>query len=74
MRHVNTSTSNLAVTLNSVPSAPGIISGNTNVCSGTSQVYSVAAVPGATVYTWGIPGGWSGFSNANSITATIWFK
>ncbi len=66
----NTSTSNLAVTVNSVPSAPGIISGNTNVCSGTSQVYSVAAVPGATVYTWGIPGGWSGFSNTNSITAT----
>lgn len=66
----NTSTSNLAVTVNAIPSAPGIISGNSSVCSGTSQVYSVASVPGATVYTWGIPGGWFGFSNTNSITTT----
>lgn len=53
----------------SAPAQPGIISGNTTVCSGSSQTYSIAAVPGATSYTWTLPSGWSGTSTTNSITA-----
>ena len=45
-------------------------SGNTAVCQGVSQTYSIAAVAGATSYTWTLPSGWSGSSNSTSITAT----
>ncbi|MBL0137780.1 MAG: T9SS type A sorting domain-containing protein [Bacteroidetes bacterium] len=52
------------------PAQPGTIAGATTVCSGSSQTYSVAAVSGATDYIWTLPGGWSGTSTTNSITAT----
>lgn len=51
-----------------VPDQPGSISGNNNVCSGSTQTYSVAAVNGATGYIWTLPPGWSGSSTTNSIT------
>jgi hypothetical protein len=60
----------LAVTVNPTPAQPGAISGNTTVCAGSSNTYSVAAVPGATSYTWTYPGGWSGSSTSNSIATT----
>ena len=60
----------LAVNILSSPAQPGTISGNTTVCSSTSQIYSIAAVAGATSYTWTLPSGWSGSSTTNSITAT----
>jgi hypothetical protein len=60
----------LSVTVNTVPSAPGTISGNIFVCSGSSSTYSVAAVAGATAYTWVKPGGWTGASTTNTISAT----
>ncbi|MEO6669676.1 MAG: M12 family metallo-peptidase [Ferruginibacter sp.] len=60
----------LAVTAVSVPSQPGAISGNTAVCAGTSQAYSVAIVAAATSYTWTLPSGWSGTSTSNSINTT----
>ncbi|HEY6162228.1 MAG TPA: SBBP repeat-containing protein, partial [Bacteroidia bacterium] len=53
-----------------VPSSPGSISGLTTVCSGSTNTYSINAVPGATSYTWILPGGWSGTSATTSITAT----
>jgi hypothetical protein len=59
------------ICLGTIPLQPGVISGNTTVCQGSSQTYSVLAVPGATSYTWTLPGGWTGSSNTNSITATV---
>jgi len=61
----------LSVTVNDVPAQPGTIGGSTTVCQTSSQVYSIAAVSGATSYTWTLPSGWSGTSTTNSITATV---
>lgn len=62
--------STLAVTVLPAPAQPGMIMGPTSICSGTTNVYSVSAVPGATSYTWTLPSGWTGSSTTNSITAT----
>jgi len=51
------------------PIQPGAISGNANICPGTSNTYSIAAVSGATYYTWKLPNAWTGASTTNSITA-----
>jgi hypothetical protein len=51
------------------PSQPGAISGNTNVCSGVSNNYSIATVVGATSYSWSLPSGWAGSSTSNTIAA-----
>ncbi len=59
-----------SVTANTVPAQPAFISGNAAVCATTSNTYSVTAVSGAASYTWTIPGGWTGSSTTNSITAT----
>jgi hypothetical protein len=53
------------------PAQPGSITGNASVNSGSTQAYSIAAVNGATSYTWTLPSGWSGGSTATSITATV---
>lgn len=54
----NTSTQNAFITVNTLPSAPGAISGNNTVCSGaTGLTYSISAVSGATSYTWTVPSG-----------------
>lgn len=47
------------------------ISGNTSICSNTTQTYSVAAVSNATSYTWTLPSGWTGTSTSNSITVNV---
>lgn len=51
-------------------STPGPITGNINVCSGSSNTYSIPAVTGATSYTWTLPSGWTGNSTTTSIVAT----
>ncbi|HOY32114.1 MAG TPA: hypothetical protein PKW80_09565 [Bacteroidales bacterium] len=48
---------------------PGTITGNSAVCEGSSQTYSIALVPGATSYTWTLPAGWTGSSTSNTINA-----
>ena len=53
-----------------LPSIPGPVTGNTNVCQGSSQTYSVSSVPSATSYTWTLPAGWSGSSNSVTINTT----
>jgi len=58
------------VTVNNAPATPGAITGNTTVCSGSIQTYTIAAVSGATSYTWTLPTGWTGTSTTTSITAT----
>ncbi len=50
-------------------STPGTISGTQTILAGSSNTYSVAAVVGATSYTWTLPSGWTGTSTTNSITA-----
>jgi hypothetical protein len=60
----------LAITVNSNPIQPGLITGSSSVCKGNSQPYSINAVIGATSYTWTLPSGWTGTSTTNSITAT----
>ncbi len=60
----------LAITVNSIPAQPGTISGNSTICSGNLNTYSIASVAGATDYTWTLPGGWTGTSTTNSIDAT----
>ncbi|MBN1822225.1 MAG: T9SS type A sorting domain-containing protein, partial [Prolixibacteraceae bacterium] len=50
--------SSLSIAVNSVPEAAGIITGNENVCQGTSNVvYTVPLIPGATSYVWTLPAG-----------------
>ena len=49
---------------------PGLITGSSTICSGTSNTYSISPVAGATSYTWTLPGGWSGTSSTTSITTT----
>ncbi|MBP6334711.1 MAG: hypothetical protein KA444_04495, partial [Bacteroidia bacterium] len=53
-----------------LPSQPSTITGNTSVCAGSSQTYSVASDTGASSFTWTLPPGWTGTSSANSITVT----
>jgi hypothetical protein len=53
-----------------LPAQPGTITGNTSVASGSGNTYSVAAVGGATSYTWTLPSGWSGSSTTTSIATT----
>lgn len=62
--------STLAVTVNPSAVIPGSISGTTVICAGTSAVYSIAPVSGATSYSWSLPGGWSGTTTTNSISIT----
>lgn len=50
------------------PAQPGTITGNTAACAGTSVNYSIAAVTGATGYTWTLPNGWTGTSTSTGIT------
>ena len=52
------------------PEQPDAITGPTEVCNGDEVSYSIAAVSGATSYTWTLPNGWSGNSTSTSITAT----
>jgi hypothetical protein len=52
------------------PAQPAALSGNTTVCSGSSQTYSVPLVNSAVSYMWTLPSGWVGSSTSNSITVT----
>lgn len=58
------------VAVNTVLSEPSEITGDTSVCTGEAQSYSVINNPGASSYTWTLPSGWSGSSLTNSISAT----
>lgn len=47
----------------------GSITGNSIICSTSTQTYTTPSINGAT-YTWSIPAGWTGSSTSNSITVT----
>lgn len=52
------------------PAAPGTISGPASVCPGDVDTFSIAAVSGATSYTWTLPSGWTGSSTSTQIITT----
>jgi PKD repeat protein len=70
-----TSTASLkAVTLSAAPVTPGTITGSATACNGsTGNVYSIAAVSGATSYTWTVPAGATITSGQGTTSATITF-
>jgi gliding motility-associated-like protein len=56
------------------PATPGVITGIAAQCPNvSSQIYSIAVVPGALSYTWTVPTGWiiTGGAGTTSITVTI---
>jgi hypothetical protein len=53
-----------------LPAQPSAITGNTNMCEGTSGQYGITPVAGATSYTWTLPTGWYGSSTSENITVT----
>jgi hypothetical protein len=63
--------STLAITVNDVPSAAGIITGNAVTYKGMTETYTVPAIVGATSYIWTLPTGVTGTSSTNSISVTI---
>ncbi|MBK9448523.1 MAG: SBBP repeat-containing protein [Bacteroidetes bacterium] len=66
----SSSAQSLPISIMAAPAQPGAISGNLSVCAGSENTYSITPVPGATSYTWSLPGGWSGSSTTTSMTAT----
>ena len=62
---------NISLPVSSIPTTPGIVSGNTTVCTSSTQIYTVGTLPNATSYTWTLPSGTTGTSTTNSITTTI---
>jgi hypothetical protein len=68
-----TSTASIkAITITSAPAAPGVITGTTTLCSSsTGNIYSIAAVAGATSYTWTVPAGATVTAGQGTISATV---
>jgi hypothetical protein len=63
------------VALTSRPAAPAAINGSTTQCTGaTNQTYSVAAVTGATSYTWTMPTGVTLVSGQGTSTIVVNFN
>ena len=65
----NSGTTTLSVTKK--PSAPGIITGPTSVCSLTTATYSISDVFGATGYTWTLPTGMTIASGTGTTQITV---
>jgi hypothetical protein len=62
------------VTVNPLPAAPGVITGTATVCAGATGIaYSVAAVSGATGYSWTLPAGTSIASGTGTNSITVNF-
>ncbi|MHC1708783.1 MAG: FG-GAP-like repeat-containing protein [Bacteroidales bacterium] len=49
---------------------PGPLTGNTEICAGSTETYMVPLVVNNTGYSWTLPSGWTGSSNTNTITVT----
>ncbi|MCX6228887.1 MAG: hypothetical protein NTV75_06915 [Bacteroidia bacterium] len=70
---VGTVSANKVITLNQLPVAAGLITGNATVCQGQSTVaYSVPIITNATTYTWAYSGtGATITGNSNNVTITF---
>ena len=53
------------------PTVPSAITGISSICSGATNSYSIAAVSGATDYTWTFPAGWSLVSGQGTTSITV---
>jgi hypothetical protein len=62
--------SSKTITVTPLPALPVGIVGTTIICSGSSNIYSVVPITGATSYSWIAPSGWIGSSTSNSISVT----
>jgi PKD repeat protein len=63
-----------AITLSAAPATPGAITGSTSACpSSTGNVYSIAAVAGASSYTWTVPAGATITAGQGTTSATVTF-
>lgn len=61
--------STLAITVNTLPSGAGIITGTSTVCQGqNSVIYTVPSIANASSYIWTMPTGATGISTTSSIT------
>jgi hypothetical protein len=60
----------LAVTVSTLPAQPSAISGLTDPCEGTTQVYSVTETPGID-YGWQLPADWSILTGQESHSVTV---
>ena len=70
----NTSTQTNYITVNAAPATPGTVTGSTTACNGsTGNVYSIAAIAGATSYTWTVPAGATITAGQGTTSATITF-
>lgn len=61
----------LNVEAQSIPSQTSAISGNTSVCEGTQELYTVELDDHVSDYTWSIPSAWTGTSSTNEIIVTV---
>lgn len=68
----NITTRSLAITtVNSIPSTPGAITGESTICSNSANLtYAITPISGASSYEWTYPSGWTIISGltSNSIT------
>jgi hypothetical protein len=70
----NSSYTDLAVTVNSLPAQPGSITGSASVCTGASGVsYSITSVSGASSYNWTVPSGASIVSGQGTTSISVDF-
>jgi hypothetical protein len=64
-----------SITVRTPPVQPGTISGQTSVCAGATNVpYTIAAVTGATSYTWTLPTGITAVSGQGTTAITVNFN
>ncbi|MBS3915111.1 MAG: gliding motility-associated C-terminal domain-containing protein [Bacteroidetes bacterium] len=63
--------STISKTINIMPTPAPVISGNGNVCSNRSNMYSVSPIPGCT-YFWSVIGGKIQGSNTNNTLNVLW--
>jgi subtilisin-like proprotein convertase family protein len=61
------------VTLSPLANTPGAISGNTEVCQGSTHNYNINSVPDALVYLWSIPADATLISGQGSTSITVQF-
>lgn len=56
------------------PAMPGTLSGPTTACQGSTQTYSIAAVPGAETYIWTVPSGATIQSGQGTVSISVKFN
>lgn len=66
----NSAPSTLAIVVQTLPAAPGVLAGNVQPCAGTLAGYSVTAVTGES-YAWTLPAAWTGDLTGDSVNVTV---